>query len=110
MTKNTPNNKETNIKVFLQTEAYQIERNAVQFALNNNSQAFNSKIPQPSNLVEPKPIGGLNPMAKTKTERTELKHAKKAFAKNPDAGRENIVTALVQSDMPNWNIVFKERK
>jgi len=96
---------DTNVKVFMQTEAYNQLNTTLQLQLNNNSQVFNLKLPQPSNLLEPRVF-----VKRSKTERDELKRLKYTFKLNPDKGRDEIVGALVNTPMPNWNIKFSERR
>lgn len=104
MKQNVP--KDFNIKYFLMSEAYTQLRTKLHSEINTNSQSFNLKIPQPSNLLEPKPIG----VGKTKAERDACKKAKYTFEANPDKGRDEIVKELVNAPMPNWNVRFRERR
>lgn len=96
---------DTNVKLFMQTEAYNQLNIKLKAEINNNSQAFNCKIPQPSNLLVFTPK---SPMLSA--ERKALKNAKRDFKLMPDQGREAIIEALVGSPMPNWNIIFKPRR
>lgn len=98
---------DTNVKLFMQTETYSQLRDALQNQINVNSQAFNLKIPQPSNLVEPTDH---TKVKMTRVERDALKKAKYTFKANPDKGRDEMVKELINAPAPNWNVVVRERR